>query len=55
MKTENEMDSREEQSENNIIFASLEEIKNIERVLFNLETTRRELNKVAEGMIPIMN
>jgi len=51
----NNLDSKEVQFESNVIFASLEEIRNIERVINNLETTRRELNKVAEGMKPVEN
>ena len=39
-----------DQSEDIVIFAPLEEIKCIERVIDNLETIRRELQKVEEGM-----
>ena len=35
------------------VFVPIEEIRCIERVIDNLETTRRELQKVAEGMKPI--
>ena len=52
MKT-NEANIGTEQSENNVIFASLEEIGNIESVIDKLETTRRELQKVMEGMKPV--
>jgi hypothetical protein len=42
-----------EQSENEVFFAPLEEIKTIESVIDKLETTRQELKKVAEAMKPI--
>ena len=45
----------EQRSEDKAIFVPLEEIWCIERVIDTLETTRRELQKVAEGMKPIEN
>jgi len=36
-----------------VIFTPLEHIRCIENVIFNLERTRQELLKVAEGMEPI--
>jgi hypothetical protein len=54
MKT-NDTDRKPEISENNVIFAPVEEIRNIERVIENLETVHRELLKVAEGMKAINN
>ena len=49
MKTK-EMDFPQEQPEDRPIYAPVEEIRNIERVIDNLETVHRELLKVAEGM-----
>lgn len=43
-------DNRKKQPDNMAVFAPVEEIKNIELVIDNLETALRELNKVAEGM-----
>ena len=37
------------------IYAPVEEIRHIEQVIDNLETVRRKLMEVAEGMKPIMN
>jgi len=48
-----EMNSRNELPESNAIFAPVDEIKRIEKVLFNLESLQQELLKVAEGMKPI--
>ena len=39
--------------EDKVIFAPMEEIQNIHSVIDKLETTRKELQKVAEGMKPI--
>jgi hypothetical protein len=52
MKT-NKTNTEWELLENNVIFIPLEEIRNIESVVEKLETIRRELQKVAEGMKPI--
>jgi len=49
-----EKDSQQEQRDHNLIFAPVDEIKNIERVIDNLETVHRELLKVAEGMKAII-
>ena len=49
----NEIDMKLEPSEDKTIFAPIEEIRNFERLIINLEITRRELQKVAEGMKPI--
>ena len=43
-------DSQQEQPENNVIFAPVDEIRKIERLIDNLETVQRELLKVAKGM-----
>jgi len=51
----NEMDKRMEPPENKIIYAPFEEIRNIEQVIYDLEMTRRELQRMAEGMKPIKN
>jgi len=48
-------DSLQEKTEAETIFAPMEEIRNIERVIDNLETVRRELLKVAEGMKAVVN
>jgi len=45
---------QQEQPDYNIIFAPPDEIRNIERIIDNLETVRRELHKVAEGMKTII-
>ena len=51
-----EVDTRQEQPKDyRVIFAPLEEIRNIESVIDKLETTRRELQKVMEGMKPVVN
>jgi len=50
-----EMDIRMESPDDVFFFAPWEEIRFIEKILVNLETTRRELHKVAEGMKPIEN
>jgi len=54
MKTD-EMDNKQEFPECNAIFAPVEEIKHIERVINNLELVHRELLKVAEGMKAIVD
>jgi hypothetical protein len=41
---------QQSQPDNNIIFASADEIRNIEQVIDNLEVVHRELLKVAENM-----
>ena len=51
----NKKDSQQEQPDNNVIFAPVDEIRNIERVIDNLETVHRELLKVAEGMKAIID
>ena len=48
-----EKDIRHELPEDKVFFAPLDEIRNIEQIIFNLERTRKELQKVAEGMKPI--
>ena len=55
MKTDEMNPRRPEQPEDRVIFASLEEIKNIENVIDKLEITCRELQKVAKGMKPVEN
>jgi hypothetical protein len=44
------INNRRKQPEEKIIYAPLEEIINIERVIDNLEIIRRELQKVVKGM-----
>ena len=39
--------------EDRVIFAPIEEIQNIHNVIDKLETTRKEFQKVADGMKPI--
>ena len=48
-----ETDTRKEDPEDKTFFVPMGEIRNIENVIDNLETTRRELQKVREGMKPI--
>jgi len=48
-------DIAKEQPDDKVIFAPLEDIRTIKNVIDNLETTRLELQKVAEGMKPIEN
>jgi hypothetical protein len=50
-----EKNIEQEQQENKIIIAPMEEINNIERIVSNLETVQRELRKVAKGMKAIKN
>jgi len=47
---EKDIDTTRGQYEDKVIFAPLEDIKIITSVIDKLETTRRELKKVAEGM-----
>jgi len=47
------MNAGQKKPEDIVIFAPMEEIQNIHRVIDKLETTRKELQKVAEGMRPI--
>ena len=51
----NKKDNQQEQSNNKVIYAPVDEIRNIEQVLDNLETVHRELLKVAEGMKAIVD
>ena len=46
-------DCQQKQSDNNVIFAPVDEIRNIEQIIDDLETVHRELLKVAEGMKPV--
>jgi len=48
-----EMDIIKGSSEDRAIYAPIEDIRNIEKVIKDLEITRKELQKVAEGMRPI--
>jgi len=50
MKSDEKNAETENQKSNDVIFAPIEHIWNIENVLAKLERTRRELRKVAEGM-----
>jgi len=43
-------DIPKEQPDSKVIFAPVDEIRNIERVIENLEIVRRELHNVAKGM-----
>jgi hypothetical protein len=47
--------SKQNQSEDNTIFAPVDEIRNIERVIDKLETVYRELLRVSEGMRAVVN
>ena len=47
------METANEQPEDKVIFAPLEDIDIIRKVIVNLEMTRSELRAVAEGMKPI--
>jgi len=48
-----EPDTRTEKPEDEVFFAPLDHIRNIENLIVNLEITHRELQKVAEGMKPV--
>ena len=52
-KRTNEMDTKKERVEEEVFFAPLDQIRNIENIIVDLETTCRELFKVAEGMKPV--
>ena len=39
--------------EEEFFFAPLDQIRNIENIIINLEITQRELQKVAEGLRPV--
>lgn len=52
-KKTSEMDANEERMEDEVFFAPLDQIRTIENIIVNLETTCRELYKVAEGMKPV--
>ncbi len=49
----NEMNNSFELPEDKLIYAPLEEIRRLEKVLSTLESIQRELLKVAEGLKPI--
>jgi len=51
----NEIKTVKEQPEDKVIFAPLDDINIIKGVIENLETTHRELIKVAERMRPVGN
>jgi len=51
----NKMKTAKEQPDDKVIFAPLEDINIIKNVIENLETTHRELIKVAQGMKPVGN
>jgi len=51
----NEMKTAKELPEDKVIYAPLEYINIIKNVIENLETTHRELIKVAERMRAVMN
>ena len=48
------LDGEQKQLENTPVFLPMEEIRRIERVIDNLEMTRRELQKVMEGLKPVI-
>ena len=50
-----ERNIRMEKPEDEVFFAPLDQIRNIENIIINLETTRRELQKVAERMRVVEN
>ena len=52
---ENDKNKKAEPSEGIIIYAPSDEIRNIEQVISDLGTIRKELQKVAEDMKPIEN
>jgi hypothetical protein len=54
MKTD-DVDIKMDHPDDRFFFAPLDEIRNIENIIFKLETTFRELQKVAEGMKPVEN
>jgi len=51
----NEIDIINESEDKVIIYAPLDEIRIIEHILSNLETVRKELGRIAEGMKPVAN
>ena len=55
MKSEEINTGTEDPKENDVIFAPIEHIRDIENVINKLEITHRELQKVAEGMKLIKN
>jgi len=48
-----ETTTKQVKPENKVFFAPIGDIQNIEKIISKLETTRQELQKVAEGMKPI--
>jgi len=50
-----EMNAGQKNPDDVVIYAPFEEIQNIHNVIEKLETTRKELLKVAEGMRPVEN
>ena len=52
---ENKKNNKNEDAEDRVIFAPVDEIKTIEQVIENLETVSRELLTVAQGMKPVSN
>jgi hypothetical protein len=52
---QNEMNTRKEKHDDDVFFTPLEHIRNIENVIDKLETTRKEFQKVKEGMKLIDN
>jgi hypothetical protein len=51
----NEISINMEKTDDEVFFAPLDQIRFFEKIIVNLETTFRELLKVAEGMKPIEN
>jgi hypothetical protein len=54
-KGENDIEIRKEKIEDEVFYAPLDVIISFEKILFNLEATRRELINVIEGMVPVEN
>jgi len=54
-KKENKINNKNEDADDRVIFAPVDEIKNIEQVIESLETVSRELLTVAQGMKPVSN
>ena len=52
---ENMINNKNEDADDRVIFAPVDEIKSIEQVIENLEIVSRELQIVAQGMKPVSN
>jgi len=54
MELDETYNNKADQLEDAVFFAPIEVIRDIERVLNKLEITRKELQKVADGMKPVV-